>query len=95
MKHAGVIFTSVSAGKNVRDEKCKSFLREKRKVKFGENSRPPKTERGREKSSGSETVIQGQRWPGQNLFGSITCLWSTITNIARIAKAASYLESQV
>ena len=61
MKHAGVIFTSVSAGKNVRDEKCKSFLREKRNVKFGDDSRPPKTERGCEKLSESETMRQGQK----------------------------------
>ena len=52
-----------------------SFFGDKRRVKFGENMRPNKTEREREceKSSESETVRQRdrvKRWPGQNLLGS-------------------------
>ena len=63
-----------------------SFLQDKRKVN-GENLRPNKTERGCEKSSENETGRQGdrvKRWPGQNLLGSITYLWSTITKIRKL-----------
>ena len=83
----GVILASVSAGKNMWDEKCKSFLRDKRNVKFGENLSPNKTERECEKSSESETVRQRDRvkiWPGQNLVAAVlTPEWYFFTRCDR------------